>query len=65
MSQSEPASVPRLSVVVALISGRPEHLETCLAALTQQADPPAMEIVVRDRACNPRPAPFLGGYHLS
>lgn len=46
MSQSEPASVPRLSVVVALISGRPEHLETCLTALTQQADPPAMEIVV-------------------
>lgn len=46
MSQSELASVPRLSVVVALISGRPEHLETCLTALTQQADPPAMEIVV-------------------
>lgn len=51
MSQTNVPAPPRLSVVVALISGRPEHLEGCLAALLQQVDPPSMEIIV---ACDAR-----------
>lgn len=43
--------VPALSVVVAIVSDttrRPDvaHLEPCLRALTRQANPPAMEIIV-------------------
>ena len=46
MNRENSSSIPDLSVVVALISGRPEYLEACLTALAQQAGPPLMEIVV-------------------
>ena len=46
MDKASTSSNPDLSVVVALISGRPEHLEACLTALMQQVDPPSMEIIV-------------------
>lgn len=46
MMQANASSPPRLSVVVALISGRPEHLESCLTALIQQVDPATMEVIV-------------------
>lgn len=39
-------SAPRMSVVVGLISGRPEHLERCLRALHEQTVPVPLEIVV-------------------
>lgn len=51
MSQEAASVVPWLSVVVAQISGRPEHLEACLASLTAQVAPPRMEIIV---ACDTR-----------
>lgn len=45
------SEAPELSVVVALISGRPEDLERCLAALAEQEAPPSMEVLVPyDRA---------------
>lgn len=37
---------PELSVVVALISGRPEDLERCLRALADQREAPALEVLV-------------------
>ena len=37
---------PRLSVVVALIAGRRDDLERCLAALQAQREPPATEVLV-------------------
>ena len=39
-------AAPRLSVVVALISGRTEHLAACLDALAAQRDAPPLEILV-------------------
>ena len=44
--EREPDPSPELSVVVALISGRRDDLERCLAALHAQVEPPATEIVV-------------------
>lgn len=41
-----PAADPDLSIVVALISGRTEDLERCLAALASQEDVPPLEILV-------------------
>lgn len=40
------AEVPVLSVVVALISGRRDHLAACLKALFSQQSPPSMEVLV-------------------
>jgi hypothetical protein len=44
MTKGEQA--PVLSVVVALVSGKVEHLEACFKALEAQKDPPPMEILV-------------------
>ncbi len=50
MSAAE--GVPRLSVVVALISGRRADLERCLEALHAQREPPELEVLVPyDDAC--------------
>lgn len=50
------ATAPALSVVITVVSDTSEasdtlHLENCLAALQQQADPPTMELLV---TCNGR-----------
>lgn len=51
MGQQTTSEVPELSVVVAQVSGRGEHLQDCLTALKQQVDPPPMEVIV---ACDTR-----------
>ena len=44
MSKGNP--IPKLSVVVTLVSGRTQDLASCLESLRDQEDPPALEIIV-------------------
>lgn len=43
---SEKSEIPKLSVVVGLISGKVDDLARCLQALHEQVDPPTLEILV-------------------